>query len=69
VRKSSRRSLHVFTYNVWAIASYEQLGFTTRQTLRLTVLSRAADQPLRFRSARTGQVVERNLSVDWATIF
>jgi GNAT superfamily N-acetyltransferase len=69
VRKSSRHSLHVFTYNVWAIASYEQLGFTTRQTLRLTVLSRAADQPLRFRSARTDQVVERNLSVDWATIF
>jgi predicted GNAT family acetyltransferase len=34
--------LHVFTDNVSAIALYERLGFTTRKTLRLTVLSRAS---------------------------
>jgi predicted GNAT family acetyltransferase len=34
--------LHVFTDNVSAIALCERLGFTTRKTLRLTVLSRAA---------------------------
>jgi GNAT superfamily N-acetyltransferase len=33
--------LHVFTDNP-AIALYERLGFTTRKTLRLTVLSRAS---------------------------
>jgi predicted GNAT family acetyltransferase len=31
--------LHVFTDNISAIALYEWLGFTTRQTLRLTVLA------------------------------
>jgi predicted GNAT family acetyltransferase len=35
--------LHVFTDNVSAIALYERLGFTTRQTLRLTVLARAPE--------------------------
>lgn len=34
--------LHVFTDNVSAIALYERLGFITRKTLRLTVLSRAS---------------------------
>jgi predicted GNAT family acetyltransferase len=34
--------LHVFTDNVSAIALYERLGFTTRKTLRLTVLARAS---------------------------
>jgi predicted GNAT family acetyltransferase len=34
--------LHVFTDNLSAIALYERLGFTTRKTLRLTVLSRAS---------------------------
>ena len=34
--------LHVFTDNP-AIALYERLGFRTRKTLRLTVLSRASD--------------------------
>jgi predicted GNAT family acetyltransferase len=32
--------LHVFTDNISAIALYERLGFTTRKTLCLTVLSR-----------------------------
>jgi predicted GNAT family acetyltransferase len=34
--------LHSFTDNLSAIALYERLGFTTRKTLRLTVLSRAS---------------------------
>jgi ribosomal protein S18 acetylase RimI-like enzyme len=34
--------LHSFTDNLSAIALYERLGFTTRRTLRLTVLSRAS---------------------------
>ena len=34
--------LHSFTDNNSAIALYERLGFRTRKTLRLTVLSRAS---------------------------